>query len=121
MILVDSSIWIDHIRKEVPGLSVMLGLKHALTHPFVIGEVALGSFKNRQRILSDLADLPKATVADDSEVMSLIERQRLNGSGLGFVDCHVIASALMSGAELWSRDKKLAAVADRLGIAYQTG
>ena len=91
------------------------------THPFVVGEVALGSIKNRFAFLAEMAKLPHVEAADDFEVMTLIERHRLYGLGLGFVDCHLLASALMSGSGLWSRDKRLALVADKLGLAFQTG
>lgn len=121
MILIDSSIWIDHIRKELPRLSDLVQNERACTHPFVIGEVALGNIKNRARFLREMTKLPKVEAANDFEVMALIEHNRLFGTGLGYVDCHLLASALMSGVELWSGDKRLAGAAGKLGLIGEIG
>ena len=86
-------------------------------HPFVIGEVALGNIKNRSNTLLTMTQLPTVPVARDFEVIALIERHKIFGSGLGYVDCHLLASALMTGKIIWSRDKRLAQVARILGVS----
>lgn len=118
MILVDTSIWIDHFRAADPKLVTLLDRNEVLTHPFVIGEIALGSVAKRIEVLRYLHHLPPAIVARHDEVMHFIEREKLANSGLGYVDVHLLASAALTpGAGLWSRDKTLGAAAIRLGIA----
>jgi predicted nucleic acid-binding protein len=118
VILVDSSVWIDHIRAADERLADFLARDAVLVHPFVIGEVALGQMRGREAILQMLRRLPASTVARDDEVASLIERERLFGSGIGYVDAHLLASVrLANGALLWTRDKRLAQVASRLAVA----
>ena len=118
MILVDSSVWIDHLRNGDPGMTGLLERGGALVHPFVIGELALGTLRQRDTILGALHDLPRATVADDAEVIGFITRQGLHGRGIGYVDAHLLASArLTAGAALWTRDRRLHAVATELGVA----
>ena len=118
MILVDTSVWIDHLRKEISKLSEGLVAEQVLSHPYVIGELALGSIRRRKAVLAELAKLPSAEIATDAEVLVLIENHKLSGTGLGYVDCHLIASSFMSGAKLWSHDKKLMRVASDLGVAF---
>jgi predicted nucleic acid-binding protein len=118
MILVDSSIWIDHLLKRDDGLFFLLDRDRVLGHPFVTGEVALGHLRQRALILSQFERLPAAPIASTDEVLSLIEAQSLFGVGLGYVDAHLLAATLMSGdATLWTRDKRLRSVAARLGVA----
>jgi predicted nucleic acid-binding protein len=118
MILVDSSVWIDHIRAPDERLAEFLIHERVLMHPYVVGEVALGHIRNRAEWLLELRDLPAVAVADDEEVASLIERERLFGLGIGYVDAHLLASVrLTDEASLWTRDKRLAAVAERLSVA----
>ncbi len=118
MILVDSSVWIDHIRAPDERLVDFLSNQQVLMHPYVIGEVALGHIRTRAEWLSELGDLPGVAVAGDEEVASLIERERLFGLGIGYVDAHLLASVrLTDEASLWTRDKRLAAVAERLAVA----
>jgi predicted nucleic acid-binding protein len=120
MILVDTSIWIDHFRKANPRLSEALGRRQVLVHAYVIGELALGRNLRFDEIASDLADLPNATIAAPAEVLSLICRAKLAGSGIGYVDAHLVASTLLTPtARLWTRDKQLRAVAERLSLAAQ--
>ena len=121
MILIDSSIWIDHLRKEEPAVSALLRVGQIYLHPFVLGEVALGNFKNRKKVLSDISRLPQVKVANDFEVLTTIERFKIYGSGLGYVDCHLLASALMSGKIIWSRDKRMVQVARQLGVSGEIG
>ena len=117
MILVDTSIWIDHFRQRNVRLVGFLDEAEVLTHTFVIGELALGGMTNRDVILSLLMDLPRAPLADGDEVLALIERRSLYGVGIGYVDAHLIAAALLaSPAALWTRDKRLRSVAERVGI-----
>ncbi len=117
MILVDTSVWIDHFRNGGPRLTALLEAGSVLTHPFVSGELALGNLRSRATILSALADLPQSIVADDHEVLGLIETAGLYGRGNGYVDAHLMAAArLTPGAGLWTKDRRLAAVAGALGL-----
>jgi predicted nucleic acid-binding protein len=118
MILVDSSIWVDHFQGVDQVVSELLGAGRVLAHPFVIGEVALGKLRQRTAILGYLRDLPRARVATDLEVFAFIEQRELSGSGIGYVDAHLLASTrLTSGASLWTRDQGLLRVAEQLGLA----
>lgn len=120
MILVDTSVWIDHLRQGEPVLVENLNAGTVLVHPFVIGEVGLGSLRQRELVLGALRDLPQAEVATDEEVSAFVEREQLFGHGIGWVDAHLLAAVrLMPGVRLWSRDKRLAAVAARLGVATE--
>lgn len=120
MILVDTSVWIDHLRTGDPGLTVLLDKAQVLAHPWVIGELALGQLSRRSEILGLLSNLPQATVATEVEVWNLIERQHLFGLGIGYVDTHLLAATFLTtdAAGLWTRDKRLAGAAADLGIAY---
>jgi len=120
LILVDTSVWVDHLRRDNPALVQLLDAGRVLAHPFVIGEVALGHMRQRKVILAALADLPRVLVATEEEVMSFIERHALYGRGVGYVDVHLLASVrLTTGVALWTNDRKLHAVADALGLAVQ--
>jgi predicted nucleic acid-binding protein len=122
VILVDTSIWIDHFRAVDPQLVSLLDRSEVLTHPHVIGEIALGSVAKRAEVLRYLNHLPSASVARHDEVMIFIERHKLANTGLGFVDANLLASsALTSSAALWSRDKNLRAAAARCGVAPKVG
>jgi len=121
VILVDTSIWIDHLRANDPQLVALLNRTEVLAHPLVIGEVALGDVAKRAEVLRYLKNLPSAVVATHDEVMIFIERHKLPSSGLGYVDVALLASvALTPGAALWSRDKHLRAAAARCGLAPKT-
>jgi predicted nucleic acid-binding protein len=118
MILVDTSVWIDHLRQTEPGLVRVLENGQVLMHPFVVGELACGSFKDRAGLLRDLRTLPQAPVATDREALAFIDGRRLIGRGIGYLDVHLLASVALAGtATLWTRDKRLAAVARELGVA----
>jgi predicted nucleic acid-binding protein len=118
VILVDTSIWIDHLRAGDPALAELLYAGQVLVHPFIIGELALGSLRHRDPVLDGLQNLPQATVASDREVLHFIDRHALFGLGIGYIDAHLLAAArLTAGVALWSRDKRLSGVADRLGLA----
>jgi predicted nucleic acid-binding protein len=119
MIVVDSSIWADHIHHPVAGLSELLGQQRVAMHRFVIGEIMLGNLASRASTSWALRQLDPAPGADDAEVLGLIESARLFGTGIGYVDAHLLASTLLiPGGLLWTRDKRLLAAAGRLGIAY---
>jgi predicted nucleic acid-binding protein len=92
-----------------------------LVHPYIVGEIALGNIKNRTLVLLSLSELPCTKVAQDVEVLSLIERHSLFGAGLGYVDCHLLASALLSGTDFWTKDKRLASIAGNLGLIGEFG
>lgn len=118
MVLVDSSVWIDHLRRPDRALVDLLRDELALAHPFVVGEVAMGSIAARSAVLASLLELLPADIATHGEVMALVDAHRLFGLGLGYVDAHLLASAMiMPGATLWTRDKRLRAAAERLGVA----
>ena len=116
MILVDTTVWVEHLRRGLPSLATLLQEGAVLIHPWVIGELACGNLRNRQQVLELLQGLPMATVASDAEVLLLIERDRLMGRGIGYVDAHLLASARLSHCRLWTQDRRLAAVALEQGL-----
>lgn len=119
MILVDTSVWIAHLRKGASSLASALEQGQVLMHPFVLGELACGNLKNRRQVLRLLGDLPNAPQATNAEVMNFIERRALMGCGVGYIDAHLLASVALAGtARLWTLDKRLAAVAAELKLAY---
>ncbi len=118
MILVDTAIWVDHLRAGDPDLIQALQRTAILIHPFVIGELALGTLRQRTQVLALLADLPRAAVATDAEVLGFIDRHGLAGRGIGYVDAHLLAATcLTADARLWTRDRRLAEMATALGVA----
>jgi predicted nucleic acid-binding protein len=122
VILADTSIWVDHLRDGDATMTAHLNAGLILMHPFVVGELAMGNLPDRAGLLATLRRLPTVLKARDVEVLDLIEREKLFGRGLGFVDTHLLASALLTeDATLWSRDRLLHAAADRLGIAATVG
>jgi predicted nucleic acid-binding protein len=116
MILVDTSVWINHFRKGGSNLRELLSKDLVLVHPFVMGELACGNPKNRARILSDLEALPSAVSATHEEVMRLTEDRKLWGLGIGWIDAHLLASALLSNGQFWTLDGKLAQAAAAAGV-----
>ncbi|MBI4921350.1 MAG: type II toxin-antitoxin system VapC family toxin [Devosia nanyangense] len=117
MILVDTSIWIDHLHTGDPVMDRLLREDTVVLHPFVLGEIALGNLKDRKRVLAELDTIPAAGMVANEDVLELIHQQELAGSGIGLIDAHLIASTLLVGDDLlWTRDRRLAAVAHRLGI-----
>jgi predicted nucleic acid-binding protein len=115
MILVDTSVWIDHLKSGDDGLAGLLQRGEVLMHPFVLGELALGSLRQRRLVLDSLRDLPSAATASDPEVLLFIETAGLSGAGIGYVDAHLLASVrLTTGASLWTRDKRLSKVYEAL-------
>jgi hypothetical protein len=119
MILVDTSVWIDHLRAGDARLIELLKNFEVMSHPFVIGEIACGNLENRKEILSLLADLPQVTTATDSEVLFFIEQQQLMGQGIGYIDAHLLASVFLSRSiKLWTQDRRLKKVAKRMTLSY---
>ncbi len=117
MILVDTSIWIDHLRQTNERLRRMLEQGCVLIHPYVIGEVALGNLRNRDAILNALQDLPQAAVATDVEVLRFVQQNTLHGIGIGYIDAHLLAAVRLSpGATLWTADRRLLAAGQSLGL-----
>ncbi len=118
MTLVDTSIWVDHFRATDQVLEALLSRDDVLTHPFVIGELAMGNLRRRDAILSDMRGLPLAITAMDDEVLDFVQEHSLHGLGIGYVDAHLLAAVrLTAGATLWTRDKRLDAAARRLSVA----
>ncbi|MFZ5616330.1 MAG: type II toxin-antitoxin system VapC family toxin [Pseudomonadota bacterium] len=117
MLIVDTSVFVDFLRRGDETVSRALESGLVLSHPFVTGEIALGHLKNRSEIISLLTALPRAVVASDDEILSFIERFELHGRGIGYVDTHLLASARLSGAALWTRDRKLLTIATDLQLA----
>ena len=116
-VLADTSVWIGHWRRGNPQLAELLEGGAVLIHPFVLGEIALGQVTARAEVLADLATLESPRVAEHDEVLALIERSRLWGRGIGWVDAHLLASALLDRTRLWTLDAPLARVARELGVA----
>lgn len=118
MILVDTSVWVDHLRSGDEALSDLLGEGAVLTHPLIIGELAMGMLRQRAMVLGSLQRLPQATSANDEEALAFIEQESLYGRGIGYVDAHLLAATRLSaGATLWTRDKKLLKTARELGLS----
>jgi predicted nucleic acid-binding protein len=119
LILVDTSIWVDHLRRGDAGLAALLDEGRVLVHPFVIGEIACGTLSERTLTLDLLKNLQAAILAEHHEVLAFVEQHRLYGKGIGYVDAHLLASvALMPGALLWTRDRRLHATAAARRCAY---
>ena len=120
MILADTSVWVDHLRRSDMALRAALEANEICIHPMVIGELACGNLRNRS-ILVNLQLLPQATVATHDEALAMIEQHKLMERGVGFVDVHLLASAKLSKATLWTRDKRLAVIAVEIGFAPTMG
>jgi predicted nucleic acid-binding protein len=114
--LVDTSVWVDHLRSGNQRLRELLLADAVSCHPFVVGELACGNLRNRRQVLYLLENLPQVAVAGDLEVRRLVETRALYGKGLGWVDVHLIASAMISHASLWTLDLPLARAATKLGL-----
>lgn len=122
MILVDTSVWIDHFRKAIPPLVEALEGEDVLIHPFVIGELACGELARRREVLDLLSALPSSAVATDEETLHFIEQHRLMGKGIGYIDAHLLTSVILTEtAQLWTRDKNLGAIGARLRIGFEIG
>ncbi|RYF79093.1 MAG: type II toxin-antitoxin system VapC family toxin [Comamonadaceae bacterium] len=119
MILVDTSVWVDHLQRGNAALAERLAQGQVLGHPFVLGELALGNLKQRASILQALQNLPAANAATDTEVLNFITTHTLHGMGIGYVDAHLLAATkLTPGSQLWTLDKRLLAAAGQLKLAF---
>ena len=120
MILVDTSVWVDHLRAGEAQLVSLLNAGRVVMHPFVVGELALGHLRQRQKVMEALQGLPKAKAATDAELLQFIDQQQLAGLGIGYVDAHLLASVrLVPGARLWTRDQRLQHAASARGLAFE--
>lgn len=120
MILVDTSVWVDHLRAGEPQLVELLNANRVLVHPFIIGELACGNLHNRKTVLSLLRKLPTVRLATDDEVLFFIERHGLMGSGIGYLDVHLLAAMSLTGiVRLWTRDQRLGTVAESMRLAFE--
>ena len=117
-ILVDTSVWVNHLRKNDENLANLLGQGRVACHPFIIGELACGGIKNRDEILGLLNDLPSTDLLDHYDIMDFIEYRKIMNKGLGYVDVHLLGSALVSETPLWTFDKALKKIAKQLSIDY---
>jgi len=116
-VLVDTSVWVDHLRRSNARLREHLEAAQVYTHAFVIGELACGNLARRAEILSSLAELPRAPLVEHEEVLAFVARYRLQGRGIGWVDVNLLAAARIARVPFWTQDKKLARVAHELGLA----
>jgi predicted nucleic acid-binding protein len=117
LVLVDTSVWVAHLRQGAVGLEAWLHGGRVVCHPFIAGELACGNLRNRSEILALLERLPPAIPAAHEEVMQFIEDFGLMGKGLGYIDMHLLAAARLTGVSLWTLDKRLHAVAVQLNLA----
>jgi predicted nucleic acid-binding protein len=122
LILVDTSVWIDHLRKAIPRLAEALEREEVLMHPFVVDELACGKLARRREVLDLVSALPSCIVATTEETLHCIEQRRLMGRGIGWVDVHLLASVMITeAAQLWTRDKRLGTIAAKLRIGFENG
>ncbi len=119
MILVDTSIWVAHLRRGSRQLEKLLMDAEVMCHPFIIGELACGNLKNRNEIISLLKSLPIAPTIEFDEFLFFVDRNQLMGKGVGFVDIHLLASAQLTGVPLWTADKKLKSAAGQLELTFK--
>lgn len=117
MVLADTSVWVDHLRQGDAILAALLEAGEISCHPFVAGELACGALRNRSEVLRLLLALPALPKLDDAEALAFIDRHRLMGTGLGLIDVHLLASCLLAGTTVWTRDATLSRAAEKLGVA----
>ena len=118
MVLVDTSVWVSHLRDGGVGLEKLLNDGGVVCHPFIVGELACGNLKNRHEILTFLQSLPMTILAEDGEVLKFIENHQLMGKGLGYIDVHLIAAAVLTDVPIWTFDKTLEKITKKIGINY---
>jgi predicted nucleic acid-binding protein len=116
MVLVDTSVWVEHLRRGLPALSTLLEDEQVLGHPFVTGELACGNLRSRSVLLEHLNRLPQSPRVSDEEALAFLENRRLFGRGLGWIDIHLLASARLAACRFWTLDKPLLAAADKIGL-----
>jgi hypothetical protein len=117
--LVDTSVWVEHLRRGDPTLSALLSRGEVECHPFVVGELALGALRRRSEILALLQKLPHVRMASHDEALTFVDRHRLAGSGIGWVDAHLLASTALDRTQLWTRDRRLSDVARGLNVCAE--
>ena len=117
-ILVDTSVWINHLREGDKNLTQLLEQGLVACHPFIVGEIACGSIKNRNEIINLLNDLPSTEIIDHSDIMGFIENRKIMNKGIGYIDVHLLGSALVSDTPLWTFDKALRKIAIQFSIGY---
>jgi len=115
-VIADTSVWVDHLRRSSPILSDRLSAADVWTHPYVIGELACGTLRDRARILAYLDDLPSAPIVDHREALAFLEMHRLAGMGIGWIDVHLLASAALARQQIWTLDRRLARAAQHVGV-----
>ncbi len=118
MVLVDTSVWVEHLRRGATGLETALNEGQVFCHPFIVGELVCGNLRNRAEVLTLLKTLPEAHPANNEEVLHFIEQNRLMGKGLGYVDMHLMASAALTNVRLWTLDKRLHRITSALRLAW---
>ena len=118
MVLVDTSVWIDHFRRKNRRLVSLLEIQEVATHAFVLGEIACRQLTNRKEIISLLSALPQAKKVEDDELLFFLDRHALMGRGVGLIDVHLLGSCHLDGCTLWTKDKRLHAVASEMGIGF---
>lgn len=118
MVLVDTSVWVAHLREGAIGLHALLDDGRVACHPFIVGELACGNIRNRLEILTLLQALPATLQAEHEEVMRFITDHRLMGKGLGYIDMHLLASAVLTKVPMWTLDKRFAEISSTLGVGY---
>jgi predicted nucleic acid-binding protein len=121
VILVDASVWVRHFREGDVHLRGLLLAERVMTHPFVTGEIACGPLRRRRETMELLANLPQAVAAEHGEVLVLLRRAKLFGKGIGWVDVHLLCSALLSSGRLWTMNRRLGDAASRLRVAHRPG
>ncbi len=119
MVLVDTSVWVSHLREKNDELSNLLNNAEVVCHPFIIGELACGNLKNRSTIIALLEALPTTRLVEHEEILAFIEARKVMGKGLGYIDVHLLAAALLADVTLWTLDKKLDKVAGELRCRYK--
>ncbi len=118
MVLVDTSVWVSHLRDGNVGLEKLLRDGEVVCHPFIVGELACGNLKNRDEILTYLQSLPMTILAEDEEILKFIKNNQLMGKGLGYIDIHLIASAVLTDVPLWTLDKTLDKLSKKIDITF---
>jgi len=118
VVLVDTSVWIDHFRRTSDRFVSLLEMDEVAIHPFVLGELACGNLTNRKEIVALLHALPYATKVEDDELLLFLERHALMGRGVGLIDVHLLASCHLDGCHLWTRDKRLGTIASEMAIEF---
>jgi predicted nucleic acid-binding protein len=119
MVLVDTSVWVRHLRQGEPNLERLLTDGEGMYHPFVVGELACGNIRNRTEILSLIQILPLVTEAKHAEVLQFIEQNHLTAKGLGYIDVHLCASAILMGVPMWTYDRMRNEINEGMGIRYK--